>query len=134
MKPSSDVKERFRKHSSSLEKTMKQIRDMEAKGQYRRIMKIDVDTYQMLQGYIKKHEYKTQTDAVVELIRMHRDNDIGVSGGVAEQLADFQSREHQGFTVFLTDQDFDYLKMTAREMGFRKNSAHGLAMIAREML
>lgn len=134
MKPSSDVQERVRKHSSSLEKTMKQIRDMEAKGQYRRIMKIDVETYQMLQGYVKKHKYKTQTDAVIELIKMHRENNIGVSEHTAEEVADFQSREHQGFTVFLDDQDFDYLKMTAKNAGFRKNSAHGLVMIAREML
>lgn len=134
MKMTSEENGRTRVGQSSYEATMRHIKIHKEKGLYRRIIKLDPDTHELVTQWMDKNDMHDQSKALVEIITRYKEKGEPVTDSTlydVDHAALLNMR--RGFTVFVDDDTFDYLKMHAKACGLRKTAPNGLAIIIREV-
>lgn len=119
--------------SASYRATQRQIEAMRAKGLYRRIMQIDPETYEIISDFREDLGYEMNSDLMAFLVDSHRNIGKDRSEDKIIEGVVGAGKTSQGFTVFLSDSDFDYLKDVARRNGLRRSAVKGMAVVVRDL-
>lgn len=130
MKPADAV--RTKKRQSTLDRTQEYYDRMSAEGRPRRTFFVPRDILSSLETF-QSGWGLTRSTLVPRLISEYQAKDEPLSPEVAESMQGYKRDDNPSSVYFVSDEDWEYLKIISKKAGYRKNASIGLALIVREM-